>query len=154
MAPLDTGRYRLDPPSQARRNDVSAWSASLDNAHAQLEHQATRIQNLELLLKFGDKVRSFDVQRGAAVQLWWCGVVPDDRAYIVVVCKVKETAQACWRCFMSCCPVIQLLQHVALGSRGLQQGQDRTGHCKLAVTALPNYCCFVSAPPSVHGTAL
>ncbi len=29
----------------------------MDNAHAQLEHQYNRIQNLELLLKYGDKVR-------------------------------------------------------------------------------------------------
>ncbi len=56
MASLDTSRYRLEPPPMTKRNDPNAWKAALDNAHAQLEHQYTRIQNLELLLKNGDKV--------------------------------------------------------------------------------------------------
>ncbi len=53
MPALDMTRYRLDPPSQAQRNDLAAWRAAIDNAHAQLEHQYNRIQNLELMLKFG-----------------------------------------------------------------------------------------------------
>jgi pre-mRNA-splicing factor SPF27 len=57
MAPLDTSRYRLDPPGPTKRNDFNAWKSALDNAHAQLEHQYLRILNLELLLKYGDKVR-------------------------------------------------------------------------------------------------
>lgn len=52
LQPLDTSRYRLDPPPQARRNDYSAWRSALDNAHAQLEHQLLRIDNLELALKY------------------------------------------------------------------------------------------------------
>ena len=55
MAPLDSVRYRLEPPPQARRGDVGAWKSSLDNAAAQLEHQHLRILNQELLLKYGDK---------------------------------------------------------------------------------------------------
>lgn len=39
-----------------RRNDPGAWKQALDNASAQLEHQYGRITNLELLLKYGDKV--------------------------------------------------------------------------------------------------
>ena len=57
MPPLDATRYMLNPPAQARRNDVGEWKRSLDNASAQLEHQYLRILNLELLLKYGDKVR-------------------------------------------------------------------------------------------------
>lgn len=53
MASLDTTRYNLDPPPPARRNDLAAWRAALQNAHSQLEHQYNRLLNLELLLKFG-----------------------------------------------------------------------------------------------------
>jgi len=48
----DNLRYRLDPPPQSKRSDVEAWTAAIDNAKAQLEHQATRVVNLELALKF------------------------------------------------------------------------------------------------------
>lgn len=57
MQALDTSRYRLDPPAPTKQNDHAAWRASVNNAHAQLEHQYLRILNLELLLKHGDKVR-------------------------------------------------------------------------------------------------
>eukprot|EP00887_Chlorella_sp_A99_P000863 scaffold5.g863.t1 len=53
MEGLDTQRYNLDPPPPAKRNDVGAWKAALANAHSQLEHQYSRLLNLELLLKFG-----------------------------------------------------------------------------------------------------
>jgi pre-mRNA-splicing factor SPF27 len=39
---------------QSKQADVSAWTAAVDNAHAQLEHQLNRITNLELLLRYGD----------------------------------------------------------------------------------------------------
>jgi pre-mRNA-splicing factor SPF27 len=48
----DTMRYRLDPPPQNKRSDVEAWKIAIDNAMAQLEHQATRVVNLELALKY------------------------------------------------------------------------------------------------------
>ena len=38
---------------QERRNDSAAWTAAVNNAHAQLEHQGNRLTNLELLLKHG-----------------------------------------------------------------------------------------------------
>jgi pre-mRNA-splicing factor SPF27 len=62
MKPLDTSRYRLDTPGASKQNDYGAWHSSLDNANAQLEHQYLRIMNLELLLKYGDKVRDEDLQ--------------------------------------------------------------------------------------------
>lgn len=52
MAIPDALRYRLDPPPQNKRNDVEAWGVAIDNARAQLEHQATRVTNLELGLKY------------------------------------------------------------------------------------------------------
>ena len=48
----DNLRYRLDPPPQSKRSDVKAWTTAIENAKAQLEHQATRIVNLELALKY------------------------------------------------------------------------------------------------------
>ena len=50
---LDTSRYRLDPPTKA--TDLPAWRAALDNARAQLEHQAGRLLNLELLAVHGPR---------------------------------------------------------------------------------------------------
>uniref|UniRef100_A0A7S0MSM4 Pre-mRNA-splicing factor SPF27 n=1 Tax=Pyramimonas obovata TaxID=1411642 RepID=A0A7S0MSM4_9CHLO len=53
LAPMDQTRFRLDPPALNRRNDVNAWKQALNNAHSQLEHQALRLTNLELLFKYG-----------------------------------------------------------------------------------------------------
>lgn len=46
-------RYDLPPPSAGRFNDVWAWQESLENSCAQLEHQATRVNNLELMSTYG-----------------------------------------------------------------------------------------------------
>ena len=53
LPPPDAARYQLDPPSGRAAADPAAWRAALDSAKAQLEHQGSRIQNLELLLKYG-----------------------------------------------------------------------------------------------------
>mmetsp|Transcript_30830 Transcript_30830/g.37364 ORF Transcript_30830/g.37364 Transcript_30830/m.37364 type:complete len:243 (+) Transcript_30830:254-982(+) len=53
VEPLDTTRYRLEPPPLNRRNDPGAWKHGLTNAQAQLEHQALRMTNLELAVKYG-----------------------------------------------------------------------------------------------------
>ena len=55
LPPLDASRFRLDPPPASRRSDPGAWRAALDNARAQLEHQHTRLLNLELLLQHGPR---------------------------------------------------------------------------------------------------
>eukprot|EP00937_MAST-01D_sp_MAST-1D-sp2_P002041 g2041.t1 len=52
MPQLDTERYRLPRPS-ADDEDAGGWRAALCNAHAQLQHQHTRLLNLELFKKFG-----------------------------------------------------------------------------------------------------
>ncbi len=53
LPPPDASRYRLDPPTGAAAGDAAAWAAAVANAKAQLEHQALRVQNLELLAKHG-----------------------------------------------------------------------------------------------------
>ncbi|KAK2076455.1 hypothetical protein QBZ16_000980 [Prototheca wickerhamii] len=47
---LDVQRYDLPAPED---ESVEAWQGALNNAHSQLEHQYTRLLNLELLVKFG-----------------------------------------------------------------------------------------------------
>uniref|UniRef100_A0A023F585 Pre-mRNA-splicing factor SPF27 n=1 Tax=Triatoma infestans TaxID=30076 RepID=A0A023F585_TRIIF len=54
--PMDTlsmKRYELPPPPAAKMSDLSAWNECVENSMAQLEHQATRICNLELMLEYG-----------------------------------------------------------------------------------------------------
>lgn len=42
MPQLDTTRYNLEPPAESERDDPEAWQRAVDNASAQLEHQAQR----------------------------------------------------------------------------------------------------------------
>jgi pre-mRNA-splicing factor SPF27 len=53
MKPLDSARYLLLDPESLMKHDPSEWKKSLNNAQAQLEHQSTRISNLELMMKLG-----------------------------------------------------------------------------------------------------
>lgn len=54
MPLIETERYNLNPPSSSQGKDNAlAWQAAVDNAHAQLEHQKTRLINLELIQKYG-----------------------------------------------------------------------------------------------------
>ncbi|KAJ8021590.1 Pre-mRNA-splicing factor SPF27 [Holothuria leucospilota] len=53
MESLSMKRYELPPPPIGRQNDHSAWTECVENSMAQLEHQAERIANLELLSKYG-----------------------------------------------------------------------------------------------------
>ena len=53
MPRIDTSRYQLDAPPQAKQGDVGAWRRAVDNAQAQLDHQGNRICNLELLQQYG-----------------------------------------------------------------------------------------------------
>uniref|UniRef100_A0A8C4WZ23 Pre-mRNA-splicing factor SPF27 n=1 Tax=Eptatretus burgeri TaxID=7764 RepID=A0A8C4WZ23_EPTBU len=50
---LSMKRYELPQPPPGQRLDVAAWLESVSNASAQLEHQAARIDNLELLAAHG-----------------------------------------------------------------------------------------------------
>ena len=53
MPPMDVSRYQLDPPPRAKHADPAAWARCVENAQAQLEHQGTRLDNLELLQQHG-----------------------------------------------------------------------------------------------------
>lgn len=45
-------RYELPPPPAGRLGEPAAWVEAVDNSHAQLSHQATRVLNLELQLQY------------------------------------------------------------------------------------------------------
>ncbi|KAM0725924.1 Pre-mRNA-splicing factor SPF27 [Formica fusca] len=53
MEVLSMKRYELPPPPSGKLNDLAAWNESVENSSAQLEHQATRICNLELMMGYG-----------------------------------------------------------------------------------------------------
>lgn len=53
MEPLSMKRYELPPPPPSKISELSAWQDSVENSMAQLEHQAVRAMNLELMLEFG-----------------------------------------------------------------------------------------------------
>ncbi|XP_040277774.1 pre-mRNA-splicing factor SPF27 [Bufo bufo] len=46
-------RYELPAPSSGQRNDITAWQECVNNSMAQLEHQAVRIENLEIMSQHG-----------------------------------------------------------------------------------------------------
>lgn len=53
MEPLSMKRYELPPPPPSKISELSAWQHSIENSMAQLEHQAVRVMNLELMLDYG-----------------------------------------------------------------------------------------------------
>ncbi|XP_067140150.1 pre-mRNA-splicing factor SPF27 [Centruroides vittatus] len=53
MEMLSMKRYELPQPPSGKMTDIAAWTECVDNSMAQLEHQATRIANLELMSKYG-----------------------------------------------------------------------------------------------------
>lgn len=53
LEPLSMKRYELPPPPPSRISDLSAWQESVENSMAQLEHQAVRAMNLDLMVEYG-----------------------------------------------------------------------------------------------------
>ncbi|KAL3842005.1 hypothetical protein ACJMK2_020078 [Sinanodonta woodiana] len=53
MDMLSMKRYELPAPPAGKMTDVAAWLESVENSQAQLEHQALRILNLELISEYG-----------------------------------------------------------------------------------------------------
>ncbi|XP_005988513.1 pre-mRNA-splicing factor SPF27 isoform X2 [Latimeria chalumnae] len=53
MELLSMKRYELPAPSSGQKNDITAWQECVNNSMAQLEHQAVRIENLELMSQHG-----------------------------------------------------------------------------------------------------
>lgn len=52
METLSMKRYELPPPPSGKLNEVGAWMECVENSQAQLEHQAVRILNLQLMLQY------------------------------------------------------------------------------------------------------
>ena len=50
---LAFARYELPTPPPGKMTDVQAWTECVENSEAQLEHQRTRIMNLDLMLDYG-----------------------------------------------------------------------------------------------------
>ncbi|CAI9720718.1 pre-mRNA-splicing factor SPF27-like [Octopus vulgaris] len=53
MEMLSMKRYELPQPPAGKMTDISAWNECVENSQAQLEHQALRILNLELMAEHG-----------------------------------------------------------------------------------------------------
>ncbi|CAH3162670.1 unnamed protein product [Porites evermanni] len=53
MELLSMKRYELPQPTANQKHDITSWTEAVDNSMAQLEHQAERIENLELLSQYG-----------------------------------------------------------------------------------------------------
>ena len=53
MEMLSMKRYELPAPGAGQKNDIAAWNECVENSLAQLEHMGSRIENLELLEKYG-----------------------------------------------------------------------------------------------------
>lgn len=53
MDSINTKRYELPAPPTSKLGELQAWQESVDNSLAQLEHQAIRSLNLELMSKYG-----------------------------------------------------------------------------------------------------
>lgn len=56
MPQMDTSRYQLEAPPPSKQSNIAAWERAVGNAQAQLEHQTNRLDNLELLQKYGANV--------------------------------------------------------------------------------------------------
>ncbi|KAI7743485.1 hypothetical protein M8C21_011248 [Ambrosia artemisiifolia] len=53
MVPLDMSRYGLDVPT---RNDETAWKQALQKSQRLVQHQVIRLENLDLMSKYGAEV--------------------------------------------------------------------------------------------------
>lgn len=51
--PLDTSRYIPDAPPVNKQNDETAWKQALHKAQRLLQHQEIRLENLDLMSKYG-----------------------------------------------------------------------------------------------------
>ncbi|XP_028786854.1 pre-mRNA-splicing factor SPF27 homolog [Neltuma alba] len=61
--PLDRLRYELEMPPMNKKNDETAWKQSLQRAQRLLQYQMIRMENLDLLLKYGPDAWKLHNQR-------------------------------------------------------------------------------------------
>lgn len=52
METMSMKRYELPTPPSGKLNEVGAWNECVENSQAQLEHQAVRVLNLQLMLQY------------------------------------------------------------------------------------------------------
>ncbi|CAN6584849.1 unnamed protein product [Malus baccata var. baccata] len=50
---IDFSRDKVEPPPVHKMNDETAWKLALQKAQCSLQHQAVRLENLELIDKYG-----------------------------------------------------------------------------------------------------
>ncbi|KAK7320155.1 hypothetical protein RJT34_04889 [Clitoria ternatea] len=60
---LDRLRYELEVPPANKRNDETAWKQALNRAQRLLQYQMLRMENLELMLKYGPDAWKLHNQR-------------------------------------------------------------------------------------------
>ncbi|BAT72654.1 pre-mRNA-splicing factor SPF27 homolog [Vigna umbellata] len=60
---LDRSRYELEMPPANKRNDETAWKQALHRAQRLLQYQMMRMENLELMLKYGPDTWKLHNQR-------------------------------------------------------------------------------------------
>lgn len=118
LPPLDASRFRLDPPPASRWSDPGAWRAALDNARAQLEHQHTRLLNLELLLQHGPRAAAAaaaHAEAGARAYQRRVAAAASDVAAVNRARKLAQTgaaagieaAEAEWRSLVATCGALE-----------------------------------------------
>lgn len=68
LEPLSMKRYELPPPPAGKLGDLQSWNEAVENSMAQLEHQAIRAMNLELMLDYGCEAWKSNLEVFTAMQ--------------------------------------------------------------------------------------